>query len=152
MAATVERVVTSMVLNPEGHAEVRLRGGMDGRLWLMIGPSVEIALTEAHAVALRGDLADALGEMRALDEADETAGKAYCAGSAATRAAAEALTRATTADLAGVPERAVHLRALAAKAREAGKVAAKAADAAATAFREAEDVTEAIAAELAETV
>ncbi|MBB5802894.1 hypothetical protein F4560_002662 [Saccharothrix ecbatanensis] len=134
-----ECIVSSMGLRPDATAPVRLYGSLGRTVFLTLGTAIEVTLHESHVLALRGDIATALGEMEAIDAAERIVERAYDAGAQARRAAELALERAESADRAGDVVQAARLREAAAGAETAASAAQTAAEAAEQAMTEAVD-------------
>lgn len=142
MTQVADGVVSSVVVSVDESASVRLHGGRERTVFLAVGDSVEITLHESHVVALRDDIATALGDIDVIDAADRLVERAYDAGAQARRAAELALERAEVADRAGDAAWATRLRNVADAAVTSAVKAQTAAEVAEQAMADAEAAAE----------
>ncbi|WP_158849070.1 hypothetical protein [Saccharothrix deserti] len=134
--------MTSLGLRLEAGVPVRLRGSLNKTAFLTLGDAVEIVLGREHLEALRDQATTALGDMAAVEAAEELVFDTFDAGVQARTAAERALAQVEAAERAGAAEQAEWARRAARVAIEAAEHAKLAARAASTAMDSAEEAAE----------
>jgi hypothetical protein len=120
-----------------------LRMSRNGEAYMAIGDSVEIILARSHVAALTAQSATVLGDMTALDTAEEQMITAQIVGERAATTAEYAKAQADAAMAVGATREAQDARAAADKAADASATAHAAVSVALDAIQTAEDSMEA---------